>query len=324
MRKIKITVVKMNPEKNSNVTFQIVEQTHKGKKFGFDGTCRFKASNGIDLVSNTLPESRGNILYVRGWSNSEDRKMITTSKEIFKKIEQAIKEYNEKGKYGNNGGKMKEIKRELKVKIVGEDRRYTYIQIIKQTHRGEEFTPNGNSFISKIVGIQLESAFEPEYDRFSKRLFVRGEEKNYDENIIRIPKKYWDLVQKAIAEYNSYDEFSKSLEEVIKNLNDTKKEFSAEFDTLLKTMEMVKTPKEFMGVKVQILRLFINKMPTGINHCLFCLMNNTNCTKCAFGIIHGKCSDSIIENSDYDTLLKKKDDLLNSINKMYDETKTYK
>jgi hypothetical protein len=74
-------------------------------------------------------------------------------------------------------------------------------KIVSQTHRVENFTPNGNVFYA-TNGVIFQSQAVPWYPDHKKLIFVRGMEKRNDGNVIEIPKELWGLIIDAEKEYN--------------------------------------------------------------------------------------------------------------------------
>jgi hypothetical protein len=89
--------------KGNLVKFRIADQTHKWKEFG---TCNdhetlevkhcFISSNGLKLKSVGSPEWRPseNTLFVRGSTTELNDKALSVSSVVFKRIQDAIGEYN--------------------------------------------------------------------------------------------------------------------------------------------------------------------------------------------------------------------------------------
>ena len=84
------------------------------------------------------------------------------------------------------------------VKVEGE--RVTF-RIAEQTHREEEFTPNGREFKSSC-GFFLSSQSAPEVGECLQTLFVRGWASNADDNKITVPLIAFAKIMQAITEYN--------------------------------------------------------------------------------------------------------------------------
>lgn len=83
-------------ETDNNVFFK-VRNTKRGSDFN-DGKQHFNASNGIVLCSLAYPSSwvTKNTLFVCGRDSRLDDMILTVSSDEFKKIQQAVNEYNKK------------------------------------------------------------------------------------------------------------------------------------------------------------------------------------------------------------------------------------
>ena len=83
-------------ETDNNVFFK-VRNTKRGSDFN-DGKQHFNASNGIVLCSLAYPSSWAtkNTLFVCGRDSRLDDMILTVSSDKFKKIQQAVNEYNKK------------------------------------------------------------------------------------------------------------------------------------------------------------------------------------------------------------------------------------
>lgn len=93
-RHIELGVVKV---KNSRVTFKIIEQTHRKKNFSQQNDhSRFKASNGIVLGAEAIPEWKdyASRLFCCGDLCSKDNTELTCTASEFAKISEAVSEYN--------------------------------------------------------------------------------------------------------------------------------------------------------------------------------------------------------------------------------------
>lgn len=90
--------------KDSTIYFKIKEQTHREDDFCYDGKT-FEASNGYVLKSYYSPEYDGisGIIYVRGYFEDYDDKVLSCSKDEYIAICEAVDEYNETNGagYGN-------------------------------------------------------------------------------------------------------------------------------------------------------------------------------------------------------------------------------
>ena len=95
-RHIELGVVKVEGD---NVTFRIVEQTHRRGEFSQQAnTDEFKACNGIGLLSRSVPQwwsfASASELYCRGENKEQDMCEITCTAGEFSRICEAISEYN--------------------------------------------------------------------------------------------------------------------------------------------------------------------------------------------------------------------------------------
>lgn len=92
-RHIELAVIKVEGDE---VTFQIVEQTHRCDDFTPNGSA-FKSSRGIKLESVGVPAASTycDIACVRGFNEDGDKRHMTVSVLRFAKIMEAINEYNE-------------------------------------------------------------------------------------------------------------------------------------------------------------------------------------------------------------------------------------
>ena len=94
-RHLELAVEKVDGDQ---VTFRIVEQTHRGKDFTPNGE-KFKSSCGYFLIVDTYPGFRddytGKILFVRGYDSAEDDTKTTVPLLHFAKIMESVNEYNE-------------------------------------------------------------------------------------------------------------------------------------------------------------------------------------------------------------------------------------
>jgi len=108
------------PQRVGCVTFSITKQTHKGLSFadnfkgdmdGGEGFEEFKASNGVVMGSYEFPEweEDSNTLMVRGDESNLDDRQITVSDSDYKKIKEAVAEYN-----GYSNGEEKTPKTKVK------------------------------------------------------------------------------------------------------------------------------------------------------------------------------------------------------------------
>lgn len=93
-RHLELGVVKVEGD---NVTFKIIEQTHRGGEFTQRGSFGiFKASNGLGLASRCHPEweDDNHLLYCRGRACEKDDKELNCTVVDFARISEAVNEYN--------------------------------------------------------------------------------------------------------------------------------------------------------------------------------------------------------------------------------------
>lgn len=95
--------------KDSTIYFKIKEQTHREDDFCYNGRT-FIASNGYVLKSYYLPEYDGisGIIYVRGYFEDHDDKVLSCSKDEYTDICDAVNEYNETNGAGYKSDWLKE------------------------------------------------------------------------------------------------------------------------------------------------------------------------------------------------------------------------
>lgn len=92
-------------------------------------------------------------------------------------------------------------KRHLELAVVNVDGDHVTFRIAEQTHRGEEFTPDGNGFRSSS-GCVLSSNNHPQYGSSLSILFVRGYDSAEDDNKITVSLHNFAGIMQAISEYN--------------------------------------------------------------------------------------------------------------------------
>ena len=93
-RHLELGVVKVEGD---NVTFKIIEQTHRNGEFSQRGSLGiFEASNGLGLSSRVFPEWKddNHLLYCRGRACEKDDKELNCTVVDFAKISEAVTEYN--------------------------------------------------------------------------------------------------------------------------------------------------------------------------------------------------------------------------------------
>ena len=92
-------------------------------------------------------------------------------------------------------------KRHIEISVVRIKEPTVTFRISRQTHRGEEFTPNGREFKSSC-GFFLSSQGAPEFGAYIKTLFVRGWDYSEDDNKITVSLLHFAKIMQAVTEYN--------------------------------------------------------------------------------------------------------------------------
>ncbi len=152
-RHIELGVVKVEGD---NVTFRIVEQTHR-----FDEFCRqdnssvFKSANGFELKSYAKPEWRSvdSTLYCRGNRNDRDNIELTCTAVEFSRICEAISEYNSTDGRGYEKPWAKKGDKYFYITVEGEVECFTF----RDTHYEHKMRVFGNLFRTEA---EAEAAIE--------------------------------------------------------------------------------------------------------------------------------------------------------------------
>lgn len=152
-RHIELGVVKVEGD---NVTFRIVEQTHR-----FDEFCRqdnssvFKSANGFELKSYAKPEWRSvdSTLYCRGNRNDRDNIELTCTAVEFSRIYEAISEYNSTDGKGCEPRWPKKGDKYFYITVEGEVECFTF----RDTHYEHKMRVFGNLFRTEA---EAEAALE--------------------------------------------------------------------------------------------------------------------------------------------------------------------
>lgn len=116
-------------------------------------------------------------------------------------VEESNEKQEEKAKM-----EEKEVRqnRHIEISVVSIKEHTVTFRISQQTHRGEEFTPNGREFKSSC-GVILSSQGSPEFGAYIKTLFVRGWDSSEDDNKITVSLHNFAGIMQAISEYNEMD-----------------------------------------------------------------------------------------------------------------------
>lgn len=115
-------------------------------------------------------------------------------------VEEIKEKQEEKSKMKEEEHQKRHI--EISVERVEEDT--VTFRISRQTHREEEFTPNGREFKSSC-GFFLSSQGAPEFGEYLQTLFVRGYVSAEDDNKITVPLIAFAKIMQAVTEYNETD-----------------------------------------------------------------------------------------------------------------------
>lgn len=91
--------------------------------------------------------------------------------------------------------------RHIEISVVSIKEPTVTFRISRQTHRGEEFTPNGREFKSSY-GYFLVSQGCPEYKECRDLLYVRGVDDYEDDSPVTVPLLHFAKIMQAVTEYN--------------------------------------------------------------------------------------------------------------------------
>ena len=98
---------------------------------------------------------------------------------------------------------MSEKKRHLELAVVKVDGDQVTFRIADQTHRGKDFTPNGEKFKSSCGYFLIVDTYPGFRDDYTgKILFVRGYDSGEDDNKITVPLHHFAKIMQAVTEYN--------------------------------------------------------------------------------------------------------------------------
>lgn len=188
----------------SEITFQIVEQTHRCEEFSPIGKglpSDFFSSSGFELTSYTLPmmgSSLKRTLFMRGDCTADDYEKVTVSYDTFEEIVKAINEYN--ALYNQEEENEEKSMKKIELEIVADDLEQVCFKVSKQTHVGDDFGNDSNSVITPS-GLVLKSVNAPAYER-NGSLYVRGIYSKYNDRLVLVPRSVFDKIKKACDEYN--------------------------------------------------------------------------------------------------------------------------
>jgi len=98
MKRLELEIVKKVVDEGSEwYEVRIKNQTHRSGDFSYDGRFEFVAKNKMKIRSVGCPQWKPfeNILFVRGYDKSKDNNILSMSVDDYKKVMEAVKEYNE-------------------------------------------------------------------------------------------------------------------------------------------------------------------------------------------------------------------------------------
>jgi len=114
--------------------------------------------------------------------------------------------------------------------------------------------------------------------------------------------------------------------ELVKNLKEWQKELNYHIELCIKEIESAKTVEDIMRYKRNLLYICVRELPLQAGVCYFCLLhkdeekNELDCENCEYGKIHGICFEP---DSDYQTILKRRNKLLYEIELSYFDDDKY-
>lgn len=142
-------------------------------------------------------------------------------------------------------------KRELNVTFVGNTHKSSVFAITKQTHRGLEFSVNGNTFTIEGNPIRLIAGQEPQFCGKAKKCYVRGTNMDKDNNLIVVPKEQVDDLAEIIKVYNEINGGFPTETEVDKFVNEHRIRKDSNF-VKFATLTEVETLSELFEVAVSV------------------------------------------------------------------------
>jgi hypothetical protein len=107
---------------------------------------------------------------------------------------------------------MKRLELEIVKKVLGEGSEWYEVCVKNQTHRQEEFGLHGIEFVAKNK-IKLRSVGCPQWKPYERMMFVRGYDRNKDEQTVSISVGDYRLLSEAVKEYN--DTFGPKMSDII-------------------------------------------------------------------------------------------------------------
>jgi len=185
----------------------------------------------------------------------------------------------------------KKMKEEIQYKIVDVEKDIVKIQITKQTHvRIKEEKPV--ILIEASNGIVLMSDANPDHWLGDDRFYLRGCDKDKDDDIISMQIHIFEKFKVAIEEYNNQNEkFKKALSNVSENFDKWNDDMNSAYDGFEETLKKVKTIQEFHQLKFNFLEKILTELPISAEYCLDCELNDSKCFDCKFKEKNGICEE---------------------------------
>lgn len=115
-----------------------------------------------------------------------------------------VEESNEKQEEKSKMKEEEHQNRHIEISVVRVEEHIVTFRISRQTHREENFTPNGRKFKSSS-GYSISSCSCPEYDGQRSILFVRGCNSYNDDIPVTVPLSNFAKIMQAVTEYNETD-----------------------------------------------------------------------------------------------------------------------
>lgn len=97
--------------------------------------------------------------------------------------------------------KMEEKKRHIELAVIKVEGDEVTFQVVEQTHRGDDFTPDGIPFESSS-GLTLKSVGTPAASADSDTMYVRGKNKHCDKRNVTVSARRFAQIMETITEYN--------------------------------------------------------------------------------------------------------------------------
>jgi hypothetical protein len=201
--------------------------------------------------------------------------------------------YGEFKQFINTNKGEKKMKEEIQYKIVDIEKDIIVkIQITKQTHVciKDELSV---ILIKASNGLVLMSEIYPAYygdDRF----YLRGIEKERDDNIIAMPLSIFEKFKVAVKEYNNQDnsrEFKKALPNVLVNFDKWNSIMNKKYSVFKEKLKEIKDMHEFHKLKFNFLEEILKEFPIKAEYCLDCELDDSECLDCEFKEKNGICEE---------------------------------